>query len=382
MRYAIFSALYEPHLGGVERFSKELATALSRRGGEVRLFTCALSSDAEGDVDAPEGFRITRLPSHTLLGGRLPVMRMTGATHAALRELGAWGPDRVLVNTRFYPLSLTGAAFGAEHGVPTLVLDHGSDYLTLDHAFADVVLKGYEHAVTGRIAAGSPSFAGISAASARWLETFGIETELVVPNAIDAAAFRAEAAGRAFRRELGLGEDDPLVVFAGRLTEAKGAHLVFEAARMLPEVRFAIAGEGPLEARLRERTPENLALLGTLSHGELSALLSEATALALPSASEGFATVLLEAGAWGVPIAATPVGGTDEVLADPSWGELLDRRTALGLAEALDRLLRVDGVDRAVRSRALAEHVATACSWDSTLAALDAAYARGEAELP
>ncbi len=378
MRYAIFSALYPPHLGGVERFTQNLARGLAERGDEVRVITSALSPEDVGEERDAAGFTVVRLASHSLLDGRLPVVRLVGSVREELENLAGWKAERILVNTRFYPLSLVGAAMGYKEHANTIVLDHGSGYLTLDNPTFDVAIRRYEQIVTRHMERGSVRFAGISAKSAAWLREFDIETDLVVPNAIDAAAFRAEATGRRFRAELGLSEDAPLVVYAGRLTSAKGAGIVLEAARMLPSVAFVLAGEGDLEEEIRAHAPKNLSLLGPLSHGDLSSLLSEASVLALPSVSEGFATVLLEAGAWGVPIVASEVGGADEVLAARSWGAILDRRTPLALAEGVDRVLSWSPGERAARSEALRKHVETACSWDATLAALDEAFARGE----
>ncbi len=378
MRIAIFSALYPPHLGGVERFTQSLARHLAARGDEVRVVTSALAGEDAGEERDEAGFTITRLASRVLLDGRLPLVRLTDSVRDELADLAMWKPERILVNTRFYPLSLAGAALGSREGADTLVLDHGSDYLTIDNPSLDVAIRGYERAVTRHLVKGGARFAGISAKSAEWLAEFGITCDLVVPNAIDAAAFRAERTPRGFRRELGISEVAPLVAYVGRFTAAKGADIALEAARMLPSTRFVLAGSGALEEELRERAPKNLAVLGPLSHGDLSALLAEATILALPSESEGFATVLLEAGAWGVPIVATEVGGVDEVLANPEWGVVLDRRTPLALAEGIDRVLAWGPGERERRGEALKAHVGASCGWDATLAALDAAFARGE----
>lgn len=377
MRYAIFSALYPPHLGGVERFTQNIARHLVASGDEVCVVTSALTPEDVGETRDDAGFAVVRLASHSLLNGRLPIMRTGASVRDSLVELVEWKPERMLVNTRFYPISVAGAELGSREGLPTIVLDHGSGYLTLDNSAFDVAIRRYERTVTRHLMKADVSFAGISAKSAEWLREFGIETDLVIPNAIDAAAFRAERTPRDFRSELGLSEGAPLVAYVGRLTEAKGAKIVLEAARMLPSVTFAMAGEGDLEDYVRAHAPKNLAFLGPLSHGDLSALFAEATALALPSASEGFATVLLEAGAWGLPIVACEVGGVHEVLADPSWGAILDRRTPLALAEGVDRVISWDAHDREARRAALRAHVEAQCSWDATLGALDAAFACG-----
>lgn len=378
MHYAIFSALYPPHLGGVEFFTQSLARHLVARGDEVLVVTSALTPDAPVHETDEAGVRILRLPSIAAMGGRLPIVSPGHEVVELMVDVAEFHPRRVLVNTRFYPLSLLGAGWGSREGLNTIVLDHGSAYLTLGNPVADAVLQGYEQGVTRHLEGECLRFAGISAKSAQWLGEFGIACDLVIPNAIDAAAFCAERTTRNFHAELGISKHAPLVAFAGRLTAAKGAGIVVEAARMLPRVTFALAGTGDLEETIRAEAPRNLVCLGPLAHGDLSALLAESTALALPSESEGFATALLEAGAWGVPPVTTDVGGAREVLADPSWGVILDRRTPLALAMGVSEVLSWPEGLREERSRALAAHVEAACTWDATLAALDGAFARGE----
>ena len=374
MRYAIFSALYPPHMGGVERYTQNLAGRLAARGDEVTVVTSALSPGAPAQETDEAGAEVVLLPSILAMDGRLPLLRPGRDLDGLMAAVAARKPKRVVVNTRFYPLSLAGIAFGGKAALPTLVIDHGQGFLTLESPLADRAIEAYERAVTSWQGRWHPAYAGISAASARWLSTFGIETDLVVPNAIDADAFRAEASGRDFRRELGLAEDVPLAVFAGRLLASKGAMVVAEAARFLPEVAFLVAGSGAAEEGMRATRAQNLRLLGPLSHEDLSALFSQADVLCLPSLREGFATTLLEAGAWGLIPVTTHVGGSDEVLADPSWGLVLDRRTPLALAMGVDEVLGWPASVRAERSAALAAHVREACTWDATLGALDAAF--------
>lgn len=311
--YAIFSAQYLPHVGGVENFTANLAAQLVREGDQVTVVTSRLSAEQPEFETQANGVAVWRLPSRSLLNGRLPMLRK-GAAFKKIRDaLLAGTVDRVLVNTRFYALSLEGVRFAAEKGVPCVVLDHGSAYLTLGNAAADAAIRAYEHAVTDKLKSYGPTFAGISRKSCEWLETFGIETSLVIPNAIDAEAFRAESSGRDFRAELGA-EDRMLVAFTGRLEPEKGAEELAQAAALLSDgYAVAMAGEGSLRARIVGLGIANVRLLGNISHADLSALLSQADVFCLPSRSEGFSTALLEAAAWGLPIVTTDVGGAAEV---------------------------------------------------------------------
>lgn len=380
--YAIFSARYRPLTGGIETFTASLAHALASRGDRVAVVTDMPAGPAglpEHEEQA-DGVAVVRLPARSLMGGRLPLVSRGTRCRELLDELAASGVDRALVNARFYEHSVLGLDFAARAGAPAVLLDHGSDWLTFGSAPAlDAPLHAYERAMTARVVRRHPAFAGISARSAAWLRTFGICDAAVVPNAIDADAFRAEASGRDFRAELGAGER-PLVAFVGRLTGEKGPLELAEAARLLgPGAVFALAGEGPLREEVAARGLPNVHLLGRLGHPDLSSLLAQASVLCLPTRSEGFCTALLEAGAWGVPCVVPDVGGAREVLLSGAecFGVITRSRRPEAMAEGIRRVLAGWTRDDAAR---MAAHVRRDCGWDVTVRALDAAF--GDADVP
>ena len=93
------------------------------------------------------------------------------------------------------------------------------------------------------------------------------------------------------------------VCFAGRLAPEKNVEAVIAAARMLPQVEFLIAGDGPLRAQLEAQAVgcDNVRFVGWLRRGALVSLLDSASLLLLPSAFETFGSVALEAMARGRP---------------------------------------------------------------------------------
>ena len=94
-------------------------------------------------------------------------------------------------------------------------------------------------------------------------------------NSIDARAFRESASNRDFRTQLGLGQDDFLVAFTGRLAPEKGVAQLAQAARLLDgtKVHVLIAGDGVLREQLESGKASNLHLLGALRPEDVAALL-------------------------------------------------------------------------------------------------------------
>jgi glycosyltransferase involved in cell wall biosynthesis len=171
----------------------------------------------------------------------------------------------------------------------------------------------------------------------RWIE---------IPNGFDLAHWHpnADAAAR-LRAELGLPEDMLLVGMCARLNPMKD-HATFLAAiaevrTRLPGVRGILAGRGTemLASRVAELgLAENVTLLGERS--DLPNLLPGLDAFCLSSAfGEGFANVLGEAMASGVPCVATDVGDAAEIVGDT--GRIVPPRQPALLAAALEELLNM-----------------------------------------
>lgn len=370
--YAIFSTLYAPHTGGVETFTQRLAHQLSIEGNHVFVVTSRLDASAPAHTVQDDGVEVYRLPSRPLLGGRLPVSRKNAEYERMLDELANRDVERVLVNVRFYRNSLEGVRFAKRIGAPVIVLDHGSAHLTLGNAVIDRFVEQYEHAITGRVKKLAPAFAGISRASVDWLAHFGIETSMIIPNAIDVEQFRSAASERDFRAELDV-KGKTLVAFVGRLEPEKGALAFAQAALMLGDSYvLALAGDGSQRAQIEGLDADNVILLGQLGQSDLSALLRDADVFCLPTRSEGFCTSLLEAAAQGTVPVMPHVGGTDEVMGwEPTrFGVMLEDNEPGIVARAIE--------DATAQGEKLAcdlvEYVDAHCSWDATAAALEKSF--------
>lgn len=368
--YAIFSAQYPPHTGGVERFTERLARQLAEQGDRIFVITSKLD-DSPACETLDNGVEVYRLPAYVFMNGRLPISRKNAAYRHMLDELAVAGVDRVLVNTRFYRHSLEGLRFARRIGVPVIVLDHGSAHLTLTGGLVDRIIERYEHMMTERGKRFAPAYAGISHASVEWLRHFDIDTPFVIPNAIDVGAFKDQAVARDFREELSCGADRKLVAFVGRLEPEKGALVFAQAARELgSEYVCVMAGEGSQRSIIEALALDTVHLLGNVGQQTLSALLRDADVFCLPTRSEGFCTSLLEASAQGAIPVMPRVGGTDEVMSfPPRFGVLLEDDDPSDVADAVRRAALLGG-----QADDLSAFVTSACSWPVTTQALDAAF--------
>ncbi len=357
---AIFSAQYLPHVGGVENYTFHIARTMASQGVHATVVTLGIGTSVCQDED-PAGFSIVRLPSRQLLGGRYPIARPLSLPRHALDGRHV---DYVVVNTRFYPHSLSGVMLAQDRGIRPVVIDHGSAHLTMGNALVDTGVAGIEHLMTSFVKRYPADFYGVSKRSSEWLNHFGIESCGELYNSIDAEAYADSASSCSLREKFGVG-NAALVAFVGRLAPEKGVHQLVEAARSVPSAHFILAGDGPLRDALSSHASANVHFAGVLAPADVAALLTQADLFCLPTRSEGFATSLLEAAACGTPALITDVGGARELIADESYGTIIEDARPATLAAALNRALANREALEAQGAR-VQKRVTQLFSWEAT----------------
>lgn len=141
------------------------------------------------------------------------------------------------------------------------------------------------------------------------------------------------------RQALGLGDGERVVLYVGRLVHVKRPDRVLRLARLFPDVRFLLAGDGPLRSRLEAGAPPNLSLLGWRS--DVANLYAAADIALLTSDNEGMPVSLIEAALCGVPAVATDVGSVGEVVIHGVTGSVAPTDHD-ALAASLQRMLADD----------------------------------------
>jgi glycosyltransferase involved in cell wall biosynthesis len=177
---------------------------------------------------------------------------------------------------------------------------------------------------------------------------------------------------------VGRDQRSPRVLFVGRLIRRKGADLLLTAVSQLkselPGLRVDIVGDGPEFGNLRALAEalglkEIVTFHGALYGPRLWSRYAEASLFAMPSRqspydTEGFGTVFLEAGAFGLPSIGTRTGGIPEAVIDGTTGRLVDSEDVVGLRNTIRSLLENPGeMERLGRN---AQKRASALSWGAS----------------
>lgn len=232
--------------------------------------------------------------------------------------------------------------------------------------------EAYVRAVFNRCARG---FA-VSAGLVQSLRRMGITTPLgTVPLGVDLDLFHPSKRDPALRERLGIGPDDLLLVYAGRLDSEKQPEVLADAVELLPASHrptLLLAGQGPHRAALEARAAEShrLRVLPYIQDKEeLARLLASADSYVTAGPHETFALSVVEAQASGLPVIGVAAGALlDRV--PPGTGRL----GPVGDAAAFAANIAEAAAEREALGRAARAHVAATFSWDRTFERLLAAY--------
>lgn len=339
--YCIFSAQYLPHMGGVERYTYNLAKKLVEKGHDVTVVTSNV--DHVAACETMDGIMVYRVPCWNLLNGRYPVLKMNSQFWKIHRIISEKKYDMVIVNTRFYVHSLYGILFARKIHGKGIVIEHGTGHMTLHNHFLDLVENIVEHSITAVERLVCKEFYGVSEACLEWLQHFHIRGNGTLYNAIDLECVEEQLKNPvcSFRKQFHIPEEAVVVAFTGRLLKEKGILTLIQAVKNLnkkyPNLYLLIAGDGEEKNVVYHERTENIIPLGRLTANEVIALLKETDIFCLPTEyPEGFPTSTLEALACKCYPIVTDKGSAYELIPDASYGTVIESGNPKVLQQALE----------------------------------------------
>jgi L-malate glycosyltransferase len=202
----------------------------------------------------------------------------------------------------------------------------------------------------------------------------------VLHNGVDFDRFQRNPGDRR-KIHSGLEPETKLIVHVANMnSEVKGHTVLIEAARTvcasIPQAKFVLIGDGPLRFGLERQVQElqlqeRVLFLG--SRKDVPEILSGGDLFVFPSFAEGLPNSVLEAGASGLPIVATPVGGIPDIIIHGVTGLLVPPRDAQALAESILQVLSNPDLARTL-SRACQDRVRTEFSFARLIEGLGKLY--------
>jgi len=178
---------------------------------------------------------------------------------------------------------------------------------------------------------------------------------LVIRNGVDTELFSPERTTGSIRKELGLGGDDTVIGFVGRLVPAKGLTYLLDAfadvRKEIEHVKLLVVGRGALLSSLQNMAAEKGLQKDTIfagERGDIPAVLSAIDIFTMSSEQEGLPNALLEAMSSARPSVVTTAGGMKEVVQDGVTGFIVPVRDPAALSRAVKRLISDKELSRAM----------------------------------
>lgn len=328
-------------VGGTERQVVALAKGLDRSRFDLRVACFKRSGPFLAELEA-QGIPVVDYPIRNLHG--------PGTVKEQLRFARDLRRERtqILHTFNFYP-NMFAIPAGRLAGVPVIIAtlrDMGDLWTPMQRRAQRWICRMAHRVVANADAVREQALK----------EGYEPEKVSVIRNGLDLAKFASTPDHALQRSALGLPPHVPVVAVFSRLNHTvKGIHWFLQAAALVApihdDVRFLVVGDGPLRADL-EALAQRLGLGDRVRFTGVRADIGESMAAAsisvIPSESEGLSNVLLESMAASLPVIATSVGGTPEVIEDGQSGLMVPSCDPSALAGAICSLLSDPGLAAAL----------------------------------
>ena len=332
---------FPPHIGGVGVHIHSLSKELIRQGHEVYVITYP-----HKDIKDIDGIHVIGTKGVNIPGLRGLFFAINAKKE--LKELIEREDIDIIHGHYLFPAGWASVKAGKSTNTKTYVTSHGSDMFELYKK------QAYTRPLIRKVLKDADVVLAVSNA----LKDEIIKTKIpniekkvrLHWNSVDINKFKTTKENESkFRKELvhefNIAADKPIILFVGNIIKRKNVDLLLEAKKQLnTKANLVVVGDGPLLEQLKAKAEkeyfdgnlENVYFTG--SRTDVEDIIPSCDLLVLPSFTESFGLVLIEALACGKPVIGSNVGGIKEIITD-DVGLLIDPNDSEDLAKAIDRIL-------------------------------------------
>jgi glycosyltransferase involved in cell wall biosynthesis len=377
-KLCVVTHTFLPHVGGIERVVYEQCKRLMQKQFEPMVLTHRNYTDKNYVFD---GIRVQCYDSVNI-GFRLGIpyaIPHISSLKTFLETVKS--NDLIHVHGHPYLSSLIAAKIAKRYSKPLVLTQHNT-FIEYNNIW-DTVEKLNDLAVGKQVLKEADKIIVVSNATKNYVLSLGADPEKVrvIHNGVDLERFKPlSGVKEEMRRKLGIPKDASVVLTVRRLVYKNGIDTLLESAEIAvknnPKLVFVVVGKGPDFEGVKEKIVQlgmqrKFRLTGFVPDEELPLYYNVADLFALPSKSgEGLPLVALEAMASGLPVVATNVGGTSEVMSE-DYGKLVPPNSPNSLAEAV---LEFSRKDLSVLTKDLRTMIEQKYSWDQNVEKLGKIY--------
>jgi glycosyltransferase involved in cell wall biosynthesis len=377
-KLCIVTHTFLPHVGGIERVVYEQCKRLMRKRFETMVLTHRNYTAKNYVFD---GIKVQCYDSLNI-GFRLGipyVIPQISSFKTFLETVKS--NDLIHVHGHPYLSSFLAAKIAKRYSKPLVLTQHNT-FIEYNNIW-DTVEKLNDLAIGKQVLKEADKIIVVSNATKNYVLSLGAAPEKieVLHNGVDLNRFKPSSEVKdEMRKKLGISKDARVVLTVRRLVYKNGIDTLIASAEIAvkknPKLVFVVVGKGPDFDEVKEKIVQlgmqrNLRLTGFVSDRDLPFYYNVADLFALPSKSgEGLPLVALEAMATGLPVIATNVGGTSEVI-NEAYGKLVPPNSPNSLAEAI---LEFSLKDLSVIKKNLRIMMEQKYSWDKNVEKLIKIY--------
>jgi glycosyltransferase involved in cell wall biosynthesis len=368
LRVALFSGNYNYVRDGANQALNRLVEYLLRQGVHVRVYSPTVEHPAfpaTGDlVDVPA------VPVPGRSEYRLP-LALPGRVR---RDLEKFNPNIVHISSPDI-VGHRAVSWARKHRIAAVASVH-TRFDTYCAYYGLQILEPLARGIMRRLYRRCELVLAPAESTAAILRAQRMNRDIAIwTRGIDREQFNPERRDMAWRRSLGIADDEMIIAFLGRVVMEKGLDVFADAVHAFATFglkhRVLVIGEGPARPWFEEQLPDAI-FLGQLTGDELARALASSDVLLNPSITEAFGNVTLEAMACALPVIAAYATGATNLVRSGITGTLVDGTDPDEFAEALAGYARDPDLRRRHGEGGLA--IARIMDWDTINSAVIRAY--------
>ncbi|NNM77365.1 glycosyltransferase family 1 protein [Sphingomonas sp. ID1715] len=370
LRIALFSGNYNYVRDGANQALNRLVGYLLRQGAAVRVYAPVIDNPAfpaTGDLIGAPSFAFPGRPEYRF---------STGLPRRLKRDLDTFAPNIFHLSAPDV-LGHRALSFSRRRNLPAVASVH-TRFETYPRYYGLAFLEPVIEAILRRFYRRCDAIVAPSDSMAQLLREQRMSYDVGIwTRGVDREIFAPEKRDLAWRRGLGIADDQVAIGFLGRLVMEKGLDVFSDTidcltAKGVPH-RVLVIGDGPARDWFERRLP-NAVFVGQQSGGDLGRALASTDMLFNPSVTETFGNVTLEAMACALPVVAAIATGSQSLVKDGVTGRLVRPGWIEGFADALAHYC----TDHAARRAAgeAGERTAQRFGWDQVNQSLVDTYLR------
>ena len=321
---------FPPHVGGVGVHIHTLSKKLVEMGHEVYVITYP-----HKEIKDIDGIHVIGTKGLNIPGVRGLMFKKNAKK--ALENLLEKEDIDIIHGHYLFPAGAAAVEVGKKHNIKTYVTAHGSDMFELykNQPLMRSTVRNVLKDADGVFAVSNALRHEIIATG-----VVGIADKTKLSwNSVDIDKFSNKNDG-SFKKEFKL-EDKPIVLFVGNLIKRKNVDSLLEAKKIAhSDYYLVVVGDGPLYKKLTKKVEDDNIhdVIFTGARDDVENIIPSCDVLILPSFSESFGLVLIEALACGKPVIGSDVGGITEIIND-DVGLLVNPKKVSSIAKAIDNII-------------------------------------------